>query len=133
MEKVFGQGVIMASGGLVMYLFGGWDIAFKVLVTLIAIDYITGVMVAMVNKNLSSQISIKGIFKKIAILTTVIVAVLIDRVMGTEVLRMATIFCLAGNEGISLLENLTNLGAPIPPRLIDVLLQLKGKGENEHE
>lgn len=129
MNKVIGQGVITASGGLFIYLFGACDSAFMVLVTLILCDYITGVMVAIIEKKLSSQLSIKGIFKKIAILTTLIVAVTLDRLMGTDVLRMATIFCLCGNEGISLLENLASLGAPIPQKLIDVLLQLKGKGD----
>lgn len=131
MEKILGQGFITAIGGGFIYLFGAWDIAFQVLVTLVVIDYATGVMVAYLNRKLSSQLGIKGIFKKIAILTTVAVAVLIDRVMGTNVLRLATIFCLCGNEGVSLIENLTKLGAPIPQKLVDALIQLKGKGDKE--
>ena len=131
MEKVLGQGFVTAIGSGVIFLFGAWDIAFQVLVTLIIIDYVTGVMVAYINNKLSSQLGIKGIFKKIAILTTVAVAVLIDRAMGTDILRLATIFCLCGNEGISLLENLTNLGAPIPQKLVDALIQLKGKGDSQ--
>ena len=133
MDKMFGQGVITGVGGVFIYLFGAWDIAFQVLVTLIVIDYVTGVMVAYLNKKLSSQLGVKGIFKKIAILTTVAVAVLVDRAIGTDVLRLATIFCLCGNEGISLLENLTNLGAPIPQKLVAALLQLKGKGDESNE
>ncbi|MBU3812278.1 MAG: phage holin family protein [Candidatus Niameybacter stercoravium] len=133
MDKMFGQGIITGVGGIFIYLFGAWDIAFQVLVSLIFIDYATGVMVAYLNKKLSSQLGIKGIFKKIAIVTTVAVAVLIDRVIGTDVLRLATIFCLCGNEGISLLENLTNLGAPIPQKLVDALMQLKGKGDEPDE
>lgn len=132
MDKLLGQSFITAIGSGLMFLFGAWDIAFQVLVTLIIIDYVTGVMVALVNKNLSSQLGIKGIFKKIAILTTVAVAVLIDRAMGTDVLRLATIFCLCGNEGISLMENLTKLGAPIPQKLVDALIQLRGKGDGEN-
>lgn len=131
MEKVVGQGIITSLGGMFFYFFGGWDIAFQVLVALIVIDYISGVMVAIINKNLSSQLGIKGIFKKIAILTTVIVAVLIDRAVGTDVLRLAVIFCLCGNEGISLVENLAKLGAPIPQKLIDILVQLRGKGDDD--
>ena len=129
MERIFGQGLITGFGGVLIYLFGAWDIAFQVLVTLIVIDYVSGVMVAFLEKKLSSQLGIKGIFKKIAILTTVIVAVLVDRATGTDILRIATIFCLCGNEGISLLENLTKLGAPIPQKLVDTLIQLKGRGE----
>lgn len=130
MDKLLGQSFITAIGSGLMFLFGAWDIAFQVLVTLIIIDYVTGVMVALINRNLSSQLGIKGIFKKIAILTTVAVAVVIDRAMGTNVLRLATIFCLCGNEGISLLENLTKLGAPIPQKLVDALIQLRGKGDS---
>lgn len=129
MEKVLGQSVITAGGGVFVYLFGGWDVAFKVLVTFVVIDYITGIMVAYLNNNLSSAIGIKGIFKKIAILTTVVVAVLIDHAMGTDILRLGVILCLCGNEGVSLLENLTKLGAPIPQKLVDALIQLKGRGE----
>ena len=133
MEKALGQGFVTAIGSGFLFLFGSWDVAFKVLVTLIIVDYVTGVMVAYVNNRLSSQLGIKGIFKKIAILTTVAVAVLIDRAMGTDLLRLATIFCLCGNEGISLLENLTKLGAPIPQKLVDALIQLKGKGDSKDE
>lgn len=129
MDKVLGQGFVTAIGGGLAFLFGSWDMAFKVLVTLIVIDYGSGVMVAYVDKNLSSQLGVKGIFKKIAILTTVAVGTLIDRVMGTDVLRLATIFCLCGNEGISVLENLTKLGAPISPKLVNALMQLRGKGD----
>ena len=131
MDKVLGQGFVTAISSGFLFLFGAWDIAFQVLVTLIVIDYGTGVMVAYLNKELSSQLGVKGIFKKIAILTTVAVAVLIDRAMGTDLLRLATIFCLCGNEGISLLENLTKLGAPIPEKLVDALIQLKGKGDSK--
>ena len=131
MDKVLGQGFVTAIGSGFIFLFGAWDIAFQVLVSLIILDYGTGVIVGYINSELSSQMGIKGIFKKIAILTTVAVAVLIDRVMGTDVLRLATIFCLCGNEGISLLENLTKLGAPIPQKLVDALIQLKGKGDSK--
>lgn len=131
MDKALGQGIIASMSGIFIYLFGGLDIAFKVLVTLIVIDYITGVMAAYLEQKLSSQLGVRGIFKKIAILTTVIVAVLIDSAAGTDVLRLATIFCLCGNEGISLLENLAKLGAPIPEKLMIALLQLRGKGDTD--
>ena len=133
MDKVLGQGFVTAIGSGFLFLFEAWDIAFQVLVTLIIIDYGTGVMAAYLNSKLSSKLGIEGIFKKIAILTTVAVAVLIDRVMGTNVLRLATIFCLCGNEGISLLENLTKLGAPIPEKLVGALIQLRGKGDSKDE
>ena len=131
MEKILGQGIVTTVGAGLIWLFGAWDIAFQVLIILMIVDYITGVMVGYVTKQLSSQRGIQGIFKKIAILITVIVAVAVDRVIGSNMLRMATIFCLVGNEGISLLENLSRLGAPIPDKLVNALLQLKGKGDED--
>ena len=131
MEKILGQGIVTTVGAGLIWLFGAWDIAFQVLIILMIVDYITGVMVGYVTKQLSSQRGIQGIFKKIAILITVIVAVAVDRVIGSNMLRLATIFCLVGNEGISLLENLSRLGAPIPGKLVNALLQLKGKGDED--
>ena len=131
MEKILGQGIVTTVGAGLIWLFGAWDIAFQVLIILMIVDYITGVMVGYISKQLSSQRGIQGIFKKIAILITVIVAVAVDRVIGSNMLRLATIFCLVGNEGISLLENLSRLGAPIPDKLVNALLQLKGKGDED--
>lgn len=131
MEKVIGHTLTGVIAGIVTYLFGAWDVAFQVLCVFMVIDYITGVMVGYVTKQLSSQRGIQGIFKKIAILITVIIAVAVDRVIGSNMLRMAAIFCLVGNEGISLLENLSRLGTPIPDKLVNALLQLKGKGDED--
>ena len=131
MEKLFGQIAITSASGIFIFLFGAWDIAFQVLCVFMVLDYLTGVMSAFVNRKLSSKQGINGIFKKLAILCTIIVAVMLDRVLDTDMLRLATIFCLIGNEGISLLENLTTLGAPIPIQIVDSLSQLRGKGDND--
>ena len=130
MEKVIGHTLTGVIAGIVTYLFGAWDVAFQVLCVFMVIDYITGTMCGYVTKELSSQIGFKGILKKVAMLISIIVAVEIDRVLETDVLRMAVIFCLIGNEGISLLENLTKLGVPIPERLVNALKQIKSKGED---
>ena len=130
MEKVIGQTLTGVIAGIVIYLFGAWDVAFQVLCVFMLIDYITGTMCGYVTKELSSQIGFKGILKKVAMLISIIVAVDIDRVLETDVLRIAVIFCLIGNEGISLLENLTKLGVPIPERLVNALKQIKSKGED---
>ena len=131
MEKLFGQIAITSVSGIFIFLFGAWDIAFQVLCVFMVLDYLTGVMSAFVNRKLSSKQGINGIFKKLAILCTIIVAVMLDRVLDTDMLRLATIFCLIGNEGISLLENLTTLGAPIPGQIVDSLSQLRGKDDND--
>lgn len=130
MEKVIGNTLAGVIAGIVTYLFGAWDVAFQVLCVFMVIDYITGTMCGYVTKELSSQIGFKGILKKVAMLISIIVAVDIDRVLETDVLRIAVIFCLIGNEGISLLENLTKLGVPIPERLVNALKQIKSKGED---
>ena len=131
MDKLFGQLAITSVSGMFIFLFGAWDIAFQVLCVFMVLDYVTGVMSAFVNMKLSSKQGIKGIFKKLAILCTIIVAVMLDRVLDTDALRIATILCLVGNEGISLLENLTRLGAPIPGQIVDALSQLRGKCDND--
>ena len=131
MDKLFGQIAITSVSGIFIFLFGAWDIAFQVLCVFMVLDYLTGVMSAFVNRKLSSKQGINGIFKKLAILCTIIVAVMLDRVLDTDALRIATILCLVGNEGISLLENLTRLGAPIPGQIVDALSQLRGKCDND--
>lgn len=111
-----------------MWLLGGFDVALQVLFVMIVLDYLSGVLVGYKLGELSSKKGKEGIIKKIGILMCVIVAVLTDKVVGTDnLLRTAIIICFIGNEGISVLENATNLGVPIPKKLTDALLQLKGK------
>lgn len=134
--KEYGNFIVASAAGGLLWLFGAWDITLQVLFVLMVTDYVTGLMVAYNNKNISSKKGVKGLFKKVGILICVIVAVMADKVIGTDnALRLAIILCFCGNEGISILENVTKLGVPIPPKLIDVLLQLKGNGgtkENEN-
>lgn len=127
--KQYGNFIIASITGWLLWLFGAWDITLQVLVALIIADYITGLMVGYSTKNLNSKIGVKGLFKKAGILICVIVAVMADKVVGTDnTLRFAIILCFCGNEGISILENVTKLGVPIPQKLLDALLQLKGNG-----
>lgn len=130
--KEYGQFIITSAGGALLWLFGAWDIALQVLIGLIIADYITGLMAASLNKSLSSKVGLRGIYKKVGILICVSVAVLTDKLIGTEnTLRIAIICCFCGNEGISIMENLARLGVPIPQKLIDALAQLRGKGTGE--
>lgn len=127
--KQYGNFIIASIAGWLLWLFGAWDITLQVLVALIVADYITGLMVGYSTRNLNSKIGVKGIFKKVGILICVIVAVMADKVVGTDnTLRFAIILCFCGNEGISILENVSKLGVPIPQKLLDALLQLKGNG-----
>lgn len=127
--KQYGNFIIASVTGGLLWLFGAWDITLQVLLALIIADYITGLMVGFSTNNISSKIGFKGLLKKAGILICVIVAVMADKVIGTDnTLRLAIILCFCGNEGISILENVTKLGVPIPQKLLDALLQLKGNG-----
>lgn len=103
------------------------------LLAFVVIDYITGVMCAVVDKKLSSAVGFKGIFKKVLIFALVGVGHILDTmVIGTgSVLRTAVIFFYLSNEGISLIENAGHLGLPIPAKLKAVLEQLHGRSEKE--
>ena len=127
------QLVFTALGGWLGWFLGGCDGLLIALVAFVAIDYITGVMCAIIDKKLSSEIGFKGIFKKVLIFLLVGVANILDvQVIGTgSVLRTAVIFFYLSNEGVSLLENAAYLGLPIPETLRDVLEQLHDKGRKE--
>ena len=96
-----------------------------------AADYITGVMCAIVDKNLSSEVGFRGIFKKMLIFILVGIGCLLDtNIIGEgSVMRTAVVFFYLSNEGVSLLENVTHLGLPVPDALRTVLLQLHNKEE----
>ena len=116
-------------GGAVGYLLGGFDIMLTTLLLFIAIDYVTGVMRAIVRKQLSSEIGFKGIFGKIIILCSVALATRLDEILGAEALRYLVISFYIANEGISFLENSAELGVPYPQKLKDVLEQLRKEEE----
>ncbi|OQA12977.1 MAG: Holin family protein [Firmicutes bacterium ADurb.Bin356] len=124
------QLIFTAIGGWIGWYMGGVDGFLIALIVFVALDYLTGVMCAIVNKRLSSEIGAKGIFKKVLIFGLVGLAHMIDKyVLGEgSTFRTATIFFYLSNEGISFLENASRLGLPIPERLKDMLLQLTDKG-----
>ena len=105
------------------------------LIAFVVIDYITGVMCAIIDRKLSSAVGFKGIFRKVLIFLLVGIANIIDvQVIGTgAVLRTAVIFFYISNEGVSLLENAGHLGLPIPEKIKTVLEQLHDRAEKEEE
>ena len=127
------QVIFAAIGGWLGWFLGGCDGLLIALLAFVAIDYITGVMCAIVDKKLSSAVGFKGIFKKILIFALVGVGHILDTmVIGTgSVLRTAVIFFYLSNEGISLIENAGYLGLPIPAKLKAVLEQLHDRAEKE--
>lgn len=129
------QLIFTAVGGWLGYFLGGCDGLLYALIAFVVIDYITGVMCAVVNRELSSAVGFKGIFRKVLIFLLVGIANIIDvQVIGTgAVLRTAVIFFYISNEGVSLLENAGHLGLPIPEKIKTVLEQLHDRAENGKE
>lgn len=129
------QLVFAGVGGWLGYFLGGCDGLLYALLAFVVIDYITGVMCAIADKNLSSEVGFKGICRKVLIFLLVGIANVLDvQVIGTgSVLRTAVIFFYISNEGVSLLENAAHLGLPVPEKIKIVLEQLHDKAESEDE
>ncbi len=129
------QVVIAGIGGWLGWFLVGCDGLLYALIAFVVIDYITGVMCAVVDKNLSSEVGFRGIFKKVLIFLLVGIGHLLDaQVIGTgSVVRTAVIFFYISNEGVSLLENAGHLGLPIPSKIKVVLEQLHERAEREEE
>ena len=125
------QAALAVVGGGLGWFFGELDGFFYALIAFVVIDYLTGVMCAIIDKTLSSNVGFKGIFRKVLIFLLVGIANIIDvQVVGTgAVLRTAVIFFYISNEGVSLLENAGHLGLPIPERVKTVLEQLHDRAE----
>ena len=125
------QLVFTAVGGWLGYFLGGCDVLLIALAVFVVADYITGVMCAVSDKKLSSEVGFEGICRKIIIFLLVGIAHILDVTMIAtgSVLRTAVIFFYLSNEGVSLLENAAHLGLPIPEKLKDVLEQLHDRAE----
>lgn len=129
----YSKGVVAIVGTALTWLFGAWDTALMVLVCFMVLDYCTGVVRAFINKEVSSDIGLKGIARKAVILIVLIVAVLLDRLLntGTWVFRTIVCYFYIANEGISLLENCAGLGLPVPESIQNALIQLKDGEKKE--
>lgn len=113
-----------------VYFLGGWDIALQVLITVVILDYITGLCKAISDKKVNSAIGLKGIIKKIGYFIVVAVSVMLDRITGdTGAIRTLVIYFFVANEGISILENWGGMGLPLPKKIFDVLEQLKNDND----
>ena len=128
------QLIFTAVGGWLGYFLGGCDGLLIALVVFAVVDYITGVMCAVADKKLNSEVGFKGICRKVLIFLLVGIANILDvQVIGTgSVLRTAVIFFYLSNEGVSLLENAAHLGLPVPEKLKEVLEQLHDRAETEN-
>ena len=131
--------VLAAAGATIAEALGGWDTALQTLVILMAIDYITGVLCALVWKRspksadgaFESKASLKGLIRKGAILLVVYIAARLDLLMGTEVTRLAVIMFFVANDGFSIVENLGIMGVPMPKIVKDGFAMLRSKADPE--
>lgn len=130
-EKMFNGVSIVGGivGGFLCQWLGGWDVILKALIVLIVLDYITGVLKAIVTKTLSSAVGFVGLIRKIVIFIVVATAVTVQTVVGDAIpLREVVIIFFICNEGISLLENASEF-VPIPDKLKETLIQLRDKDQ----
>ena len=127
------QLALTAVGGAIGWFFGGMDGLIYALLVFVTADYITGVMCAIADKKLSSEVGFKGICKKVLIFVMVGIGHIMDTYLigNGEVLRTAVIFFYCSNEGVSMLENAGHLGLPIPAKLKDILEQLHDRSEDK--
>lgn len=140
MEMNFIKGIIGITGALAASLFGGWDTALVTLLIFMAIDYISGLIVAAVFKKspktetgaLESRAGFKGLFRKGMTLLIVLIACRLDLVMHTNFIRDAVVIAYIVNESISIIENAGLMGIPVPKAIIKAIDILKRK-EDERE
>ena len=128
------QAAIVAFGGSLGYFLGGFDGFLYSLLAFVVIDYITGLMCAVLDKKLSSEVGFRGIFKKVLIFSLVAIGHIIDQsvIGGGSVIRTAVIFFYLSNEGISILENAAHIGLPVPQKLKEILEQLHNRSDKEN-
>jgi toxin secretion/phage lysis holin len=127
------QAALAAAGGFLGWFLGGLDGFLYALVAFVVLDYLTGVLCAVADRKLSSEVGFKGIFRKVLIFALVGVGNIIDsQVLGDGgAVRTAVVFFYLSNEGVSILENAGHLGLPIPEKLKAVLEQLHSRDGEE--
>ncbi|VEU80932.1 phage holin family protein [Haploplasma axanthum] len=132
--------IIGSIGSFASYLFGGFDKLLIALIIFMIIDFLSGLILAIVFKNssktkngrVSSEAGIRGLAKKIFILFLVTVATQLDLVLGTSIVRDGVVIAFISMEGISILENATLAGLPVP-RIIKNALEVLNKSEDEND
>lgn len=118
--------IMSILGTTFVWLFGAWDLPLMTLVTVMTLDYVTGLTKGYIQKNISSEYGFRGLLKKTTIFYILILAVLVDRLLGNGwIFRSMVCFWYTANEGMSVLENASVIGLPIPQKLVDALIQLK--------
>jgi toxin secretion/phage lysis holin len=124
-----------AVGAVLGFMYGEVNGLFWALIAFMALDYITGVIVAVIEKRLSSEVGFRGLAKKFLILVFVAVGHISDTYIlgGTPAAMSAVMLFYIANEGISIIENAAALGLPVPKKLTSIMEQIKNKSESEEK
>lgn len=119
--------VLVVKSGIVEGVLGGWDGLLSALILFMVVEYLTQILVAILNKKRTNEIGFCGIAKKVSIIFLVAIGNVIDVlvIQNGSIIRTAVIFFYLSNEGVTIIENVAILGLPIPQRLKDILEQLK--------
>lgn len=119
--------ILMALVSYIVYGLGGWDAGLEALVYMVILDYATGILKAIINKNLSSSIGWLGILKKVGIFIAVMISVQAEKLINQpNTIHNLVCYAFVVNEGISAIENLGTF-IPLPPILKDFFQKLKDK------
>lgn len=122
-------------GAVAGYLWGPWDVFLELLVVFVALDYITGFVCAAVNRRLNSEVGFRGLARKMMIFVAIAVATWVERLVpsANSAIRSAACCFYIANEGLSILENISNMGVPFPESLGKLLSQMKSKHDDEEK
>ncbi|WP_195200561.1 holin family protein [Faecalispora jeddahensis] len=128
--------VLSAAGAAILSALGGWDTSLQFLIGIMAVDYLLGILIALVwhksqkSADGESSASLKSLLRKFSVLLIVYVAVQLDTVANTGgYLRTAVILFFIANEGFSVIENLGIMGVPMPPAVKNAFAAIKSKSE----
>lgn len=127
MKQVAANTSVAFIGSIMAYFFGGWSQMLMLFFFVIIMDYITGFMAAIIEKNLSSAVGYKGLIKKFSMVLLVALAYQLDKFTGNEVIMTGTILFFIANELVSIVENYGRIGLPLPPQIQNVIKILRDK------
>ncbi len=133
MKDTFFSTLTAIAAGVASTLLGGWDKSLEILLIFIIMDYITGVAAAFKTKTLRSSVGFEGLMKKGAVFLIVILAAQLDRIIGNAagVFRTATAFFFIANEGLSIVENVGEMGIKLPGFITGALTKLRDEQDSD--
>jgi toxin secretion/phage lysis holin len=125
--------ILALCGTFASFLIGDWHISLTILLVFMSIDMITGLIKGAMNGGLRSAIGFKGMARKATILLVIIIANMLDILVGggVPVFRTMAVFFYVGNEGLSILENLGQIGVPVPKGIAKYIQQLKDNNDDK--